>query len=128
LITPPDKLFNLALSYLLVNPSTLVKEQFQAILKNSLDDVNVFIYDQNDTDIEWLLGVAQQVDVVVIDVDNCDPLSKTFASYLLAQPNCYYVTTDEVTPFNLINKNRIYDLAQIVEQFSDQEGDDEQDE
>ena len=128
MITPPDKLFNLALSYLLVNPSTLVKEQFQAILKNSLDDVNVFIYDQNDTDIEWLLGVAQQVDVVVIDVDNCDPLSKTFASYLLAQPNCYYVTTDEVTPFNLINKNRIYDLAQIVEQFSDQEGDDEQDE
>jgi hypothetical protein len=128
LITPPDKLFNLALSYLLVNPSNLVKEQFQAILKNSIDDVNVFIYDQNDTDIEWLLGVAQQVDVVVVDIDNCDPVSKIFVSYLLAQPNCYYVTTDEVTPFGLINKNRIYDLAQIVEQFSAEEGDDEQDE
>lgn len=127
LITPPDKLFNLALSYLLVNPSNLVKEQFQAILKNSIDDINVFIYDQNDTDVEWLLSVAQQVDVVVVDIDNCDAVSKMFVSYLLAQPNCHYVTTDEVTPYNLINKNRIYDLAQIVEQFSE-EDDDEQDE
>jgi hypothetical protein len=71
-ITPPDKLFNLTLSYLLVKPSLVVKEQFQAILSQSIDDLNVFIFDQDETDISWLLSTAQQVDVVIIDIDNCD--------------------------------------------------------
>ena len=45
-ITPPDKLFNSTLSYLLVKPSKLVKEQFQTILSRSIDDLNVFIFDK----------------------------------------------------------------------------------
>ena len=46
LITPPDKLFNLNLSYLLVKPSNTVKQQFQSILSKSLDDLNVFVFDE----------------------------------------------------------------------------------
>ena len=49
-ITPPDKLFNSTLSYLLVKPSKLVKEQFQTILSRSIDDLNVFIFDTEDQD------------------------------------------------------------------------------
>jgi hypothetical protein len=60
-ITPPDKLFNLNLSYLLVKPSTIVKQQFQTILSKSIDDLNVFIYDNTEDDIGWMLSVAQQV-------------------------------------------------------------------
>lgn len=117
IITPPDKLFNLTLSYLLVKPSTEVKHQFQTILSHSVDDLNVFIFDQDDTDISWLLSVAMQVDIVIIDVDNCDPTTKQFISFMLAQPNVHYITNDELTPYNLINKNRIYDLNQIVDQI-----------
>ena len=51
-ITPPDKLFNSTLSYLLVKPSKLVKEQFQTILSRSIDDLNVFIFDTEDQDID----------------------------------------------------------------------------
>lgn len=123
LITPPDKLFNLTLSYLLIKPSVLVKEQLQTILSHSIDDINIFIFDDDDSDIEWMLSVALQVDCVIIDIDNCDPITSKFVSFLLAQPNTRYMTKDETTPYNLISKNRIYDLEQIVEQFKDDEED-----
>ena len=124
-ITPPDKLFNLTLSYLLVKPSILVKEQFQSILSKSIDDLNVFIFDENETDIGWLLSVAHQVDCVIIDIDNCDAQTKKFVTFMLAQPNVHYITNDDVTPYGLINKNRIYDLNQIVQQLEDTEEDDD---
>ena len=127
-ITPPDKLFNLTLSYLLVNPSLQVKQQFQTILSKSIDDLNIFIYDQDDRDISWLLSVAQQVDMLIIDVDNCDPTTQKFVTFMLAQPNAHYITSDEITPYTLISKNRIYDLDQIVEQLMEEDDDDTQEE
>ena len=113
---------------MLVKPSTDVKHQFQTILSHSVDDLNVFIFDNDDDDISWLLSVAMQADVVIIDVDNCDATTKKFVSFMLAQPNVHYITSDELTPYNLINKNRIYDLNQIVEQLISPEGDEEDDE
>ena len=127
-ITPPDKLFNLTLGYLLVKPSVTTKQQFQTILSKSIDDVNVFIYDQEESDISWLLGVAHQADVVIIDVDNCDIITKQFVSFMIAQPNAHYITNDEITPYNSISKNRIYNLDQLVEQLQDEEEDDDESE
>ena len=43
LITPPDKLFNLNPGYLLIKPSTKVKMQFQQILSQVDEDLNVYI-------------------------------------------------------------------------------------
>ena len=127
-ITPPDKLFNLTLSYLLVKPSLHVKQQFQTILSQSIDDLNVFIYDQDDHDISWLLSVAHQADCVIIDIDNCDMITKQFVTFMIAQPNAHYITNDEITPYNLISKNRIYNLDWIVEQLKEQDDDEEDDE
>lgn len=127
LITPPDKLFNANLSYLLVKPSLYVKEQFQAILSHCMDDLNVFIYDNQDLDTAWLLSVAQGAHVTIIDVDNCDTITQKFITFMLAQPNVYYITKDETTPYNLISKNRIYNLDWIVEQLKDDEEDEEDD-
>lgn len=126
-ITPPDKLFNLNLSYLLVKPSNQVKQQFQSILSRSVDDLNVFIFDETETDIGWMLSVSQQADVVIIDIDNCDAVTKTFITFMLAQPNAHYITLDETTPYNLISKNRIWDLEAIVEQFSEEDEEDDTD-
>jgi len=128
LITPPDKLFNLNLSYLLVKPSMNVKQQFQTVLSHNLDELNVFIYDEKDNDIGWLLSVAMQADITVIDVDNCDPTTKLFITFILAQPNTHYITNDELTPYGLISKNRIYNLDAIVASLTeeDEENDDTQ--
>ena len=127
LITPPDKLFNLNLSYLLVRPSVNVKKQFQTILSHNIEELNVFIYDENETDISWLLSVSQQADITVIDIDNCDPTTKLFITFLLAQPNTHYITNDELTPYGLISKNRIYNLDAVVATFTDEEDDDGED-
>jgi hypothetical protein len=127
LITPPDKLFNMNLSYLLVKPSNYVKEQFQTILSQSIDDINVFVFDNEDHDIGWMLSIAQQVEVIILDIDNCDPITKQFSTFLLAQANTHYITKDDTTPFNLISKNRIYNLDWIVDQIKNYEEDEDDD-
>lgn len=126
-ITPPDKLFNSNLSYLLVKPSNYVKEQFQTILSQSIDDLNIYIFDAEDHDIGWLLSTAHQVDCIIVDVDNCDNITQKFITLLLTQPSTYYITKDETTPYNLISKNRIYNLDLIVEQLKQQEDEEDDD-
>lgn len=130
ILTPPDKIFNLNIGYLLVSPSMLVKQQFQTILSKSVDSINVFIYEAEETDIDWLLSVSMMVDAVIIDVDNCNDITKTFISLMLTQPNVHYITTDEITPYPLISKNRIYNLDWIVENIDkiidDEDEDDNQ--
>jgi hypothetical protein len=126
LITPPDKLFNQNINYLLIKPSTETKIQFQQILSQLVDDINVFIFDEKETDIDWMLSVAHQCDAVIIDLDNCDAVTKNFVSYLLSLPYCHYITTDEVTPWNLISKNRIYNLDILIQE--DDEGEEEDEE
>lgn len=123
-ITPPEKFFNLDVGYLLVKPSTHVLEQFHAIIGESDEDINIFIYDTDEADIDWLLSVMHQVAVVIIDVDNCDPITKLFITFMLTHPNAYYITNDELTPYNLVSKNRIFDLDWIVEQINNEEDDD----
>ena len=123
IITPPDKLFNLNMSYLLIKPSLNVKQQFQTILSHNIEELNVFIYDQEETDIGWLLSVAMQADITVIDIDNCDPTTKLFVTFLLAQPNTHYITNDEITPYGLISKNRIYNLDAVVASLTEEDED-----
>jgi hypothetical protein len=127
LITPPDKLFNMSLSYLIVKPSNAVKEQFQTILSHMVEDVNVFMFDQDDYDIDWLLSVSQQVEVIIIDIDNCDPITKLFVTSLLAHPNSHYITLDDLVPYKLISKNRIYNLDWLAEQIKNAVAQDEED-
>lgn len=126
-ITPPDILFNATLSYLLVKPSMHIKQQFQSILSKSMIDLNVFIFDDDEHDIGWMLSAANQSDIIIIDIDNCDDVTKKFITFLIAQPNVYYITNDEITPYGLISKNRIYDLDFIVEQYNDDEDFDDED-
>jgi hypothetical protein len=129
LISPPDRLFNMNISYLLIAPSTHVKQQFQTILSTGFDDINVFIYENDESDISWVMSTAFQVDVIIIDVDNCDSITRQFISFILAQPNSYYITNDESVPFDLISKNRIYNLDWLAEQLrtAEEDDDDEQD-
>ena len=121
LITPPDTLFNLNPGYLLVKPSTKVKMQFQTLLSACPDDINVYVYDTDEVDIAWMLNAANNSDFVIIDIDNCDGITKNFISFILAQPNAYYMTNDEITPWNLISRNRIFNLDWILEAFKDEE-------
>ena len=74
-----------------------------------------------------MLSVSQQADVTIIDVDNCDITTQKFITFMLAQPNTHYITSDELTPYGLISKNRIYNLDWIVDQLLEDNEEDELD-
>ena len=136
LITPPDTLFNSNVTYLLVKPSTKLKVQFQTILSAIDEEINVFVYDTEEVDIAWMLNAANNSDIIIIDIDNCDPITKNFISVILSNTNAFYMTEDEITPWGLLSRNRIYNLDWIVEQINqakqgledDEEDDEEEDE
>lgn len=127
LITPPDTLFNNNPGYLLIKPSTKLKVQFQTILSSIDIDVNVYVYDTDEADIAWMLNAANNADFIIIDIDNCDSVTKNFVSLLLTNSSTYYMTSDEITPWNLISRNRIYNLDWILEAIKNSEEEDEED-
>jgi hypothetical protein len=111
IITPPDLLLNDTYSILLIHPSHTLKSQIQEILKDSNIPINVFLYEGPEENLEWLMQLVKTVNLCILDVDNCDPLTRVFASHIIAQPLTFYLTNDGVTPYNIISKNRVFDLT-----------------
>jgi len=112
-ITPPDKLFNNNASILMVKPTNETKQHFQKYISKVVQELNVYVYEESEMDIDWLLSVHSYADVTIIDIDNCDPITKNFITFMIAQPDTYYITKDEITPYGIISKSRIYDLDSI---------------
>ena len=119
-ITAPDVLHNKALSFLLVQPTTEVRNQFQNLLKHFEEPINVYLYDPA-TDVErdysWLLAVSRMTDFNIIDVDNLSTIERNLSSYLISLPNTFYLTNDNYTPYNMLSTNRIYNLDWLYEKL-----------
>lgn len=114
IITPPDFLLNDAFTLLIVCPSNSLKDVLHNTLINSESAINAMIYETPEDDIHqinWLLTATKTADCIIIDLDNCDALTKQFASHIIAQPQTFYLTKDMITPYNLISKGRVYDLT-----------------
>ena len=118
IITPPDKLFNSSTSVLVITPSNLTKLQLQSFLSGYSNDMNVYIYDQDDDDIEWLLSVMKASDCVIFDIDNAGKTIQNLSGYIVSQKNVFYLTNDSITPYNMLSKNRVYDLSWLYAYFN----------
>ena len=116
LITPPDRLYNNDYSFLLIYPSTIIKEQFNNLVSNIDRAFNVYLYEvgQDEHDPDWLLGLSKQADCVILDIDNCPSNIASLASYFIANSNTYWLTNGEQMWYNKISPNRIYNLDSIV--------------
>jgi hypothetical protein len=120
IITPPDFLYNQAISFLLIRPSKEVRIQFELLLKKFEDPLNVYLYspENNDAvDYKWLLAASQMADFVILDLDNLNSIEKNLAGYFVSLPNTFYLTKDEVTPYNMISVHRIYNLDWLYERL-----------
>ena len=85
LITPPDKLYNDNRSFLLMNPSDIVKEQFNEMAKQLGENLNVYLFDQDEVhDVNWLLDIVNQVGTIILDVDNTRNEYQWLIGYLLS--------------------------------------------
>lgn len=116
LITPPDKLYNGNLSFLLVSPSDDKKEQFNQMAKRIGQDLNVYLFDKTETDVPWLLDVGQEVDHIILDIDNIPQEYQWLIGYFLSFNKTFYLTSAEQMSYNIINTRRIYDVGQIAEE------------
>lgn len=129
LITPPDNLFNFNPGYLIVKPSPALKLQVKNLFRDSEEDINVFVFDEDDTDLQWLLACSRSSDIIIIDIDHCDEMTKNFISFMLIHPRAFYITNDDDSPWSLISKNRIFHITDIIDHFhSHHEDNDEDDE
>lgn len=111
LITPPDVLNNDAYSMLIVCPTAESLNIINTVLSNSQMHLNLYWYESKFDNVEWIINLIKKVDIVFVDVDNCDSEVRTFLSHFIAQPNTFYLTRDNTTPYNLISKNRVYDFV-----------------
>ena len=114
LITSPDKLFNKTPSLLLVNPSDIIKENFNSLATKFESDVNLYLYENIEEELSWLLEVAQSVDYIVLDIDNTKD-HHWIIGYLLGFNNNFWLTNGSESVYNIINNNRIYELNQFME-------------
>ena len=119
LITPPDKLQNMHMTFALVYPTDDTKSQFQNLIDNYEGILNVYLYDNPDNDpaLSWLYDITKYSDFVVLDVDNFPPLHKDAISYLIAHTNVFWLTKGENEVYNTISKNRIYNLDWLYDQI-----------
>lgn len=122
IITTPDVIHNKSLSFLLVQPSSNVRDQFQHLLKKFDQPLNVYLYDpqtEEERTYDWLLNVTKFVDYTILDIDNLDSIERNLASYIVSLPNTFYLTNDEFTPYNILSVNRIYNLDWLYEKLKE---------
>jgi hypothetical protein len=121
-ITPPDVIHNKSTSFLLVQPSVGVRDQFQNLLKKFNSPMNIYLYDPKDDEerkYDWLLNISRFVDYTILDIDNLDTIERNLATYFVSLPNTFYLTNDEVTPYNILSVNRIYNLDWLYDKLKE---------
>ena len=111
LITPIDKLYSSELSILLVYPNSKIKEQLQNILAEIDCNIHIYLYElESEHEIEWLFDVQALCDYTVIDIDNSTSVIRDLTSYMISKDNTFWLTNGSGTYYNVISKNRIFDL------------------
>tara|TARA_B100000900_G_scaffold411677_1_gene431856 strand:+ start:321 stop:695 length:375 start_codon:yes stop_codon:yes gene_type:complete len=110
-ITPPDKLYNKAYSFVLIYPNDDIKQQLQNLIADWDCAINVYLYEEEAVD--WLLDIVQSADAVILNLDDSDTEVRDLASYLVSLPNVFWLTKGEISVYNKLSVNRIYNLDTI---------------
>lgn len=112
LITEPDTLQNENVSVVLINPSDEDKENFNGIAKDLNTSINLYLYEHQN--VEWLVDVVTFADHVYINLDNSKDI-EWLHGWILNYSKTFFLTSMDHMPYNKINVNRVYDIAQMVE-------------
>ncbi|MEK9805428.1 MAG: hypothetical protein VW551_03950 [Euryarchaeota archaeon] len=115
LVTPPDKVLNHNKAILLIYPSESLKSEFQTVVQDWNISFNLYVYELKEHNLDWLLTMSKIVDYVIFDVDNSASEVRDLASYIIANPNTYWLTNSIDSVYNNISINRVYDLSFLKE-------------
>lgn len=115
-ITAPDILHSTELSFLLIHPSKIVKDQFQDLISQFDTSFHVYLYEEDTTEnIEWLMAAYHKADIVVLDIDNCTPNVRSLSGYFLSKDKTYWLTKATDSYYNIISKNQIFGLDYLTD-------------
>ena len=117
LITPPDILHNKNKSILCVSLDNENRKSLQNVLAKVQENLNIYIFDNDITEIDWLLNLHKICDVCIVNLDNLPQEIRTIMSYLISFDNTYWLTKGEQIMYNKISSNRIFELDQIKEKI-----------
>ena len=117
LITPPDILHNKNKSILCVSLDNENRKSLQNVLAKVQENLNIYIFDNDITEIDWLLNLHKICDVCIVNLDNLPQEIRTIMSYLISFDNTYWLTKGEHIMYNKISSNRIFELDQIKEKI-----------
>ena len=112
LITPPDIIYDKTTSILLIHPSKQIKNQLNDVLKDAQQNINIYLYEQEEEH-DWLLTLHRMCNFVVIDIDNSPSLTRDAISYFISFPKTFWFTNGDNVYYNKISNNRIYNLDWI---------------
>jgi uncharacterized pyridoxamine 5'-phosphate oxidase family protein len=113
IITPPDILHTNEFSFLLIHPTKIVKEQFQNLISEFNVPFHVYLYEE-DNNPEWLLTIFKNVDITILDIDNCPPKVRNLTSFFLSKDKTFWLTKSTDSYYNIISRNQIYDLDYLT--------------
>ncbi len=116
IITSPDRIFDQSQTLLIITPSEDLKTAVHDYAINCDQHLNIYLYTNSDDNLPWLLSIANSVDNVLIDMDNCQASISHFFGYILSLPNTYYRCSVMQAPWDLLNKNRFYDFPKLNEE------------
>jgi len=110
IVTAPDLIYDQSLKITAVCPRNDLKQSLERWILDQDRAVTVYYYTIGDSDIQWLLTVSNLSDILLLDVDNCDEVVGSLASYLISLPQAHYRSENPRAPWNLLNSNRFYDF------------------
>jgi hypothetical protein len=89
IVTAPDRFFQDAIVILLVDwPADLIDQAISSI-KGSNVRLAIHVFDFNDHDFNWLIDVANQADVISLNLNNINHID-IFKGYLIPKSNAFY--------------------------------------
>lgn len=88
-VTAPDRYFQEAISILLIDwPPSLIDQAFNALEKSEVP-LAFHIFDFNDSNFSWLIDVANQADIVAINIGENNH-TDVLKGYIIARTKSFY--------------------------------------
>lgn len=89
IVTVPDRYYQDAIVILLIDWSADLVNQAINAIQGSEQRLAIHIFDFNDNNYNWLIDVANQADIIGIDLNRINHIDLV-KGYLISKPNAFY--------------------------------------
>ena len=95
LVTPPDRFYGDAIKILLIDWNPVLLDQLVAALKGCKEKIVIYYFASFDTEFRWIVDVANEVDIVVMDISNNSQLD-LIKGHLIGKKQVHYFGRSDV--------------------------------